>query len=212
MHIALILVVTGAAYYFSSYLSGFSQYVSVPTFAMAFLLGSCTRFVLNRTGLLKHFDAKLFNHAASASTDYLIVFGIASIKMMLLVTYAVPFFTLMIIGLITCLFLVFFVAPRMLGDRWFEKGVFSWGWMTGTVAMGILLLRIADPDRKTKILDDYAIAYVPGAVVDILLISSMPALIMYGYMYPAIAVLLAYILCVQLINIWLKRGGLPSGA
>lgn len=101
--------------------------------------------------------------------------------------------------------MVFYVAPRMLGEQWFEKGVFSWGWMTGTVAMGILLLRIVDPNRKTTILDDYAIAYVPGAVFDILMISMMPGLIIHGFILEAIVGLIAYLIVVGIINRVLKK-------
>ncbi|MCC4264773.1 hypothetical protein LL240_09935, partial [Oceanimonas baumannii] len=117
-----------------------------------------------------------------------------------ILTRGAPLVVLMLLGLLLCLVMVFYVAPRMLGDQWFEKGVFSWGWMTGTVAMGILLLRIADPDRKTTILDDYAIAYVPGAVFDIILISFMPGLIMQGFIFEAIAGLVAYLVVVGLIS------------
>ncbi|ASR88943.1 hypothetical protein EGK70_005955 [Alcaligenes aquatilis] len=204
LHIALILLITAGAYYLSSYLSGLNDFISVPTFACAFLLGTVSRSLLDRLGLLQHFDVKLFNHVSSTATDYLIVFGIASIKITVLLSYAVPLLALMIIGLLLCLFMVFYVAPRMLDERWFEKGVFSWGWMTGTVAIAILLLRIADPDRKTSILDDYAIAYVPGAVFDIILISFMPGLILQGFIYETMAALVAYMIVVGVIGRMLK--------
>lgn len=205
MHVALISVVTAGAYFLADYLSSFNEFISVPTFACAFLLGTVGRTLLKRTGLLQHFDGKILNHISSTATDYLIVFGIASIKIMVLVSYALPLVLLMVLGLLLCLFMVFYVAPRMLGDQWFEKGVFSWGWMTGTVAMGILLLRIADPNRKTKVLDDYAIAYVPGAVFDIIMISFMPGLSIHGFIYEAIFGLLAYLTAVGIISKVLKK-------
>ncbi|MCC4266148.1 hypothetical protein LL240_17070, partial [Oceanimonas baumannii] len=90
MHIALVLLITVAAYYLGSYLSSFNDFISVPTFASAFLLGTLSRTLLKRFGLLKHFDIKIFTHIASTATDYLIVFGIASIKVMVLMAYAAP--------------------------------------------------------------------------------------------------------------------------
>lgn len=204
LHIALILLVTTGAYYLSSYLSGLNDFISVPTFACAFLLGTVARAVLERFGLLQHFDTKVFTHVSSTATDYLIVFGIASIKITVLISYAVPLLALMVVGILLCLFMVFYVAPRMLDEQWFEKGVFSWGWMTGTVAIAILLLRIADPDRKTTILDDYAIAYVPGAVFDIILISFMPGLILQGFIFETLAALVGYMVVVGGIGRALK--------
>ncbi|MDG1857679.1 MAG: hypothetical protein P8I94_01165, partial [Emcibacteraceae bacterium] len=181
LHVSLISVVTAFAFYLANYLSSFNQYISIPVFACAFLLGCLCRTVMKRFGALPHFENRLFLFGAGTATDYLVVFGIASIKITVLITYAVPFLILMVLGLTLCVFLLFFVAPKMLGKQWFEKGIFSWGWMTGTVAMGILLLRIADPNGKNGILEDYAIAYIPGSVVDIILISFVPTLIMTGF-------------------------------
>ena len=35
-------------------------------------------------------------------------------------------------------------------DCWFEKAIFTWGWFTGTMAMGIALLRVADPKMRSR--------------------------------------------------------------
>ncbi len=200
LHIALIAVVVMAAYYASQILSSFNQFVSVPVFACAFLLGCLLRYGLKASGALNHFDDKLFNIGASSATDYLVFFGIASIKLSVLISFAAPFILLMISGIILCVFLVLYVAPKIFGEKWVETGLFSWGWMTGTVAMGILLLRIVDPKSKSTVLDDYAIAYVPGSVVDILLVSFIPGLLMMGQVGLALFVLLAYIAFVITIS------------
>lgn len=200
LHIALIAVVVMAAYYASQILSSFNQFVSVPIFACAFLLGCLLRYGLKASSALNHFDDKLFNIGASSATDYLVFFGIASIKLSVLISFAAPFILLMISGIILCIFLVLYVAPKIFGEKWVETGLFSWGWMTGTVAMGILLLRIVDPKSKSTVLDDYAIAYVPGSVVDILLVSFIPGLLMMGQVGLALSVLLAYIVFVIAIS------------
>ena len=44
------------------------------------------------------------------------------------------------------------------------------------MAMGIALLRIADPKMQSKAMDDYALAYLPCAPVEILLITFVPIL------------------------------------
>lgn len=205
LHIALIGVVMLIAYKTSEYISSFNEFVSIPVFACAFLVGCLVRILMKRSGAIDHFEDKLLSFSAGAATDYLVVFGIASIKITVLITYAVPFLTLMLIGMTLCLFLMFYVAPRMLGDHWFEKGVFSWGWMTGTVAMGILLLRISDPKGKSGILEDYAIAYIPGSVVDILLVSFVPTMIMTGYGLTALWIMLGYLAVVMAISFLLNR-------
>ena len=57
---------------------------------------------------------------------------------------------------------------------------FRWGWWTGTMAMGIALLRIVDPKLSSKAMDDYAMAYLPIAPIEILLITFVPILFVNG--------------------------------
>ncbi len=204
LHISLICIVTASAYYLSSFISDFYEFVSIPVFACAFLIGCLVRAIMKRTGAIPHFENRLFSFSAGAATDYLVVFGIASIKITVLISYALPFLLLMLMGMLLCLFLLFFVAPRMLGNHWFEKGIFSWGWMTGTVAMGILLLRIADPKGKNGILEDYAIAYIPGSIVDIILVSFVPTLIMAGYGIEALSGMLFYLATIIFLSFLLN--------
>ena len=46
--------------------------------------------------------------------------------------------------------------------------------------MGIALLRIVDPKMMSKALDDYALAYLPCAPVEILLITIVPIMFTAG--------------------------------
>jgi glutamate:Na+ symporter, ESS family len=48
------------------------------------------------------------------------------------------------------------------------------------MAMGIALLRIVDPKFKSKTMEDYAIAYLPIAPVEILLITFVPIMFVNG--------------------------------
>ena len=70
---------------------------------------------------------------------------------------------------------------RLNRKDWFEKSIFAWGWWTGTMAMGIALLRIVDPKMQSKAMDDYALAYLPCAPVEILLITFVPILFAAGH-------------------------------
>jgi ESS family glutamate:Na+ symporter len=205
LHGAIILVVAGAAYLASQWLSSLGQYVSVPAFACAFLVGLVGKVAISRSGAGAYLDNRLFSHCAGAATDFLIIFGIASIKPSIIVEYAAPLSILIAVGLLQTLVMVFYVAPRMMGKGWFDRAVFSFGWMTGTVAMGILLLRISDPELKGGVLEDYAIANIPGAVVDLTLIAALPFLLLQGYGLYVFLALAAYLAFVQVVAIFLRR-------
>ncbi|MCJ2182666.1 hypothetical protein MTR62_08185 [Novosphingobium sp. 1949] len=196
LHVGLLAVITFAAFELASHLSALVSYLSVPVFACCFLLGALMRLVLTRTGMIHYVDERIIGALASCATDFLIFFGVSSIQLAVLLSNTAPFLAIMLIGTALCLVLTMLVAPRVLGDHWAEKAVFSWGWMTGTVALGILLLRVCDPEGQSNALEDYAIAYVPGSIVEILLVSLVPGLVTMGYAPQVLGVLLLAILAI----------------
>ena len=92
-----------------------------------------------------------------------------------------PIIVLLTVGLLFTALYVFWVGARIHKDYSFEKSIFTWGWFTGTMAMGIALLRITDPDSKSGCLDDYALAYLYIAPVEIALVSLSPVAFAYGW-------------------------------
>ena len=107
-------------------------------------------------------------------------FGVASIRLEIVGRYIVPLVVLLAVGLLLTLLYVFWVGSRIHRTCPFEKSIFTWGWFTGTMAMGIALLRISDPDGKSGCLDDYAFAYLYIAPVEIALVSLSPLAFCYG--------------------------------
>jgi ESS family glutamate:Na+ symporter len=114
-------------------------------------------------------------------TDYLVAFGIASIKISVVTHYLVPMLVLLGVGLIFTALYVYFAAKHIFKEYWFEKAMFSWGWFTGTMAMGMALFRIADPEGRSHCVDHYAIAYIFVAPVEIALITFAPLVFSSGY-------------------------------
>ena len=85
-------------------------------------------------------------------------------------------------------------------DYWFEKAMFSWGWFTGTMAMGIALLRVVDPEQRTRCLEDYALAYIFIAPVEICLVTFAPLAFMTGFGWLFIGICVAAILAVLIVG------------
>jgi ESS family glutamate:Na+ symporter len=116
----------------------------------------------------------------SMATDLLVAFGVASIKLGVVVKYAVPLVVLLVSGALIVFGVTFFFGRKLSKTYWFERTIFAWGWWTGTMAMGIALIRIVDPKLASKAMDDYALAYLPIAPVEILLITFVPIMFMNG--------------------------------
>lgn len=55
------------------------------------------------------------------------------------------------------------------------------GWSTGVVAMGVVLLRIVDPRGQSGTLEDYGMAYVFISIVEVFLISLLPVTVIISH-------------------------------
>src|SRR5699024_9862330 len=179
LHIGIAAAIAMGGYYFSSWGSQYLGEVSIPEFSVAFIIGVIINWLFKVTKSSKYISEKTLSHISGTSTDLLVGFGIASISLPIVIKYATPLIILFIFGLIFCL-ITLKLAPKFFESYWFEKGMFSWGFLTGTMAMGIALLRILDPEQKSKTLDDYSIAYLPQAPVEIIVVTFAPIMIMAG--------------------------------
>lgn len=179
-HFALVIVAAFGGYMFSKGVKMLAPELELPVFSCAFVVGLVLKIIFNKTQVSKYIDGKTASSISSFSTDLLVAFGIASIKLSVVVKYAVPLAVLLAVGIIVTVFTVFYFGRHLFRKDWFEKSIFAWGWWTGTMAMGIALLRIVDPKMASKAMDDYALAYLPCAPVEIILISLVPVMFANG--------------------------------
>jgi len=157
--------------------------LSFPLFAMAFLVGLAGVGVLHLIKAPHYLDTKLMGSVSGASTDFLVAVGIASIVPAVVATYIVPLIVLFVVGLAFCLVLFFYVAPRIFEHGWFERAVFSWGWATASVATGIAVLKIVDPEQKSGTLEEFGMAYVGFAPFEIAAAILAPIAILAGLVW-----------------------------
>lgn len=180
----------------------------LPVFSCAFIVGILVKWIIRRFKVEEVVSKPIVGHLSGAFTDYLVAFGVASIKLQIVGKFIVPLLILLALGLVLTLVYVFVVGARIHQTAPFEKSIFTWGWFTGTMAMGIALLRITDPDGKSGCLDDYAYAYLYIAPVEIALVSLSPLAFSsgIGWLFVLIcAVAGAGILGLAALKGWFKR-------
>lgn len=190
-HTLLVLIVAAAAFWIQHSIIWLFDFAA-PTFAIAFLFGLLVNAFLSRWEVNKYVSPPVLNHIGGCSTDVLVAFGIASINLSVARDYFIPLLILMIFGVAFSYLMLRLMAPRFYSSYSFEKGVFGWGWFTGTVAMGIALLRIVDPKMQSKTLDEFGFAYVLSAPFEILIVTFSPLILMAGagWLYVLASVLL----------------------
>ena len=180
-NLAIICSIALGGYGISKLAAHFMPGFELPVFSCAFVFGILFKKLLDKTRASESICPQTVGHISGAMTDYLVAFGIASIKLSVVLEYIVPLAILLLSGLAVTLIYVFFMARKLMKECWFEKALFTWGWFTGTMAMGIALLRVVDPKMKSRCLDSYALAYLFIAPVEISLITFAPVAFVNGY-------------------------------
>ena len=179
-HAALVCVAALSGYLVSRGVKHFFPMLELPVFSCAFVMGLAMKKVFDAMHISRYVCPQTTVRIGSMATDLLVAFGVASIKLSVIVKYAVPLIVLVIAGVIITLIITFYFGRRLSKTYWFERTIFAWGWWTGTMAMGIALLRIVDPKLSSKAMDDYALAYLPIAPIEIALITLAPIMFANG--------------------------------
>ena len=180
-NLAIICAIALGGYGISKLAAHFMPGFELPVFSCAFVFGILFKKLLDRTRASESICPQTVGHISGSMTDYLVAFGISSIKVSVVIEYIVPLAILLLSGLAVTLIYVFVMARKLMKECWFEKALFTWGWFTGTMAMGIALLRVVDPKMKSRCLDSYALAYLFIAPVEISLITFAPVAFVNGY-------------------------------
>ena len=156
-HLAILLVASGAGLLLYRWIFNATG-LDLPTYLLAFLIAIVMFLVFKKVGVGNYIDENVISRISGTATDYLVFFGIASIKISVIVKYAVPLTLLLLAGIsIVVLTLMFFGAAMNKGS-WFERSIFVFGYSTGVFAIGFILLRIVDPENLSKTLNDTAFA------------------------------------------------------
>ena len=135
--------------------TGFEVATYVPLFPFALVGGILVQVVTTRLGLGLLIDRRLMERIAGVALDVTVVTAIASISLQVLGSKLVPFAILAIAGIAwNVLFFVFF-ARRIFPDFWFERGIGDLGQSMGVTSTGILLVRMADPENKSRALESF---------------------------------------------------------
>ena len=149
----------------------------LPLFCLTFISALFVKRLLAIFGLLSLVDQRISSHIAGTLTDFLIIFGIAAIQFSIIRDYAMPLAILFLVGLTLSSIICRLLGPVFIRNHWFEHALFTWGWITGIMAMGIALLRIVDGNNKTRALDHFAFAYLFVVPIEVVMVTLAPQLI-----------------------------------
>ena len=106
------------------------------------------RVLLNKTGVNRYFDDDVQRRLTGTTVDFMIVSVMMAVEIKTVWAYFTPIAVTVVLATILTFILVLYFGRRA-PHYGFEKMVAMFGYLTGTGASGLLLLRIVDPDFKT---------------------------------------------------------------
>ncbi len=160
-HAAFVGIAILIGWYLLTLIKGISAktemdlFASFPLFPLAMIGGIIVQVVSASVGIAKYFDRKTYDRILGTALDFLVVSAIASIKLDVFLAFFWPFAILMVVGLSWIICATLFIAPRMLPGAWFERAITEYGMQTGVTALGLLLLRVADPQFETEAAESF---------------------------------------------------------
>ncbi len=131
-----------------------SEDVAMTLFGFFFFFGVIIaliiKFIINRIGLGYLLDSGVQRRITGWAIDFLIIATIMAIQVVIVWEYIVPIMVISLIsGILTTLVVV--SLGRRTWSHSLERTVGVYGITTGTATIGLLLLRIADPEFKTPV-------------------------------------------------------------
>ena len=104
----------------------------------------------------KLIDANTMERISGTSLDFLIVAAIASVDMNGVANNIIPILIICLAGIIWHFIVLYFFAPILLPNYWFERAIADMGMNMGVIASGLVLLRMVDPESKSPVPADFA--------------------------------------------------------
>ncbi|MCA1022874.1 sodium/glutamate symporter [Halobacillus litoralis] len=127
--------------------SSFMKYI--PLFPVAMFGGIIIQIFFNKNDKYNLIDRRMVNRIQGLALDLLIISAIATVSLEVIGDYLVPFLILAVAGISWNLFSFIFLAPKIIPNYWFERGIGDFGQSMGVTATGLLLMRIVDPDNES---------------------------------------------------------------
>lgn len=186
----------------------------IPLFPLAMIGGLIVNSVIMRTKYSVAVDKQTLNRIQGVSLDFLVLGAVASIQIPVVVEFLVPIIILALVTIVLMMWYFYYLGPRFFPNEWFENSIVHYGAYSGVTAIGLMLLRTADPKMETEAGQGFALRaplYSPflgggliTAIIPVLVINSSGIIVGIGSLL-IVAILLVISHSLGLIKLFGSR-------
>jgi glutamate:Na+ symporter, ESS family len=155
----------------------------IPLFPLAMLGGVAVQIVVDHIGRPDLIDRQLVNRISGAALDMVVIAALATLSLEVLGDNAAAFLLLAFAGIAWNVGAFVVLAPRIIPDHWFERGIGDFGQSMGMTVSGLLLMRIADPPNRSGALESFGykqLLFEPVVGGGLFTAASLPLIAQFG--------------------------------
>ncbi len=127
-------------------------------FIFSAITAMAVRFVIDKIKVGHLLDDDALSRISGFSVDFMVTGSLAAISLVFVGKYWLPILVISTIGGLLVTLTVPWFASRIFKDHRYERMIMLFGVSTGTLSTGLALLRILDPEFKTKVSSDYMLS------------------------------------------------------
>ena len=121
----------------------------IPLYTMCLIMGAIIGVAISKTKYNQYIDRGSMKRISGVALEYAIAMNVATIKLSVLASYLVPILlTSAAITAVTAVICIV-LAKKCYGKDWFEMAMGAYGQCTGSLATGLLLIKVLDPNGDT---------------------------------------------------------------
>lgn len=180
-------------------------------FIFAALTAMAVRRLIGALRLYHTLDDGTLTRVAGMSVDLMVAASLGAISLVVVLRYWLPILLMSTIAGLLAFWMIPAIGRYVYPDHKFGRVLIVYGASTGTLATGLALLRVVDPEFRTPVASDYmpASAMVFVLAIPLILMINLPA---YGYTqgkpifyWISLAICLVYVLFVGVAQWLLAR-------
>ncbi|GBG27490.1 Hypothetical Protein FCC1311_037122 [Hondaea fermentalgiana] len=159
LHVSYLGVVLMLAYWtkrmliafetLNDWLTEYSFFSGFPLFPMCLLWGLVLQVIFDKYLEDSPLDRGMMERISGFALDVLVLTAVATTNLQVVADNIGPLMIVLFVILAFQLVCFFFLAPLMLPDFWVERALPEFGTSTATTSIGLMLLRIVDPQYET---------------------------------------------------------------
>lgn len=178
-------------------------------FIWGLLFAFILRNIIEKMGAGHILDDRLQSRITGWGVDMLIVTSILAISLAIVWEYIIPLMFMVILTAAITIIWVFYIGKRIWQEHTHERIAGIFGMETGTVATGLVLIRILDPAFKTPAATDLAISSIVALPFLFVMFNLMNGPILFGIslevtllIFAAIEIFILFLL--KILGFWKK--------